>query len=83
MCVDVAHLVFVTFCDADYEVVDNRLDSAEGSDIFAVAVVNFNVDGFFRGEREGNGQVRKVLYKFPCDVKRYVSVPVRQRDRRR
>jgi hypothetical protein len=43
VCVHVAHLVLVTLCDADDQVVDNSLDGTEGCDIFARAVVNFDL----------------------------------------
>lgn len=35
MRIDVAHLVFETFCDTDYLVVEDGLDSSEGSDVLA------------------------------------------------
>jgi hypothetical protein len=44
MGVDVAHLVFVSFCHANDEILDNALDGAEGSDILARAVVDFDLD---------------------------------------
>ena len=47
MCVHVAHLVLVALCDADDQVVDNSLDGAEGCDIFARAVVDFDLNDRF------------------------------------
>lgn len=49
MGVDVSHLVLEPFRDADYEVVDDGLDCAEGSDVFTGAMVEFDVDGFLVG----------------------------------
>lgn len=44
MGVDVTHLVLVALGDADDHVVDKGADSAESSDILAVAVVELDVD---------------------------------------
>eukprot|EP00914_Ancora_sagittata_P009838 GHVO01018696.1.p2 GENE.GHVO01018696.1~~GHVO01018696.1.p2 ORF type:complete len:152 (+),score=33.98 GHVO01018696.1:75-530(+) len=44
MGVDVAHLVFVSLCDADDQVVDEGANSAEGSDTLARAVVQLDLD---------------------------------------
>jgi hypothetical protein len=64
MCVDVSHLIFVTLCDADDEVVDDGLDRTEGSDIFAAAVVDLDCDSVFAGERKADGEVRQIFRKF-------------------
>ena len=45
MSVHISHLISVTFCDTDDQVVDDGLDCAEGSDILADAVVEFDIDG--------------------------------------
>lgn len=42
MCVDVSHLVFVAFCHTRDQVVDDRLDGSEGSDVLSSTVVNFD-----------------------------------------
>jgi hypothetical protein len=47
MCVDISHLVSVTFCDTDNHVVDERSDCSESSDILARTVVEFNVDNLW------------------------------------
>ena len=44
MGVDVAHLVFEAFCNADDQVVDEGFNCAEGGDVLAGTVVQFNVD---------------------------------------
>jgi hypothetical protein len=64
MSVDISHLVLVTLCDADDEVVDDGLDSAESSDIFAAAMVDLDRDNVFLGEREADGKVRKIFCQF-------------------
>ena len=50
MCIDVSHLVLVALCDADNEIVDDGLDSAESSDVFAAAMVDLDRDSVFAGE---------------------------------
>ena len=47
MSINVSHLVFVASCDACDEVLDDGLDCAEGSDIFARTVVDFDLDDVF------------------------------------
>ena len=44
MGVDVSHLVLEALGDADYEVFYDGLNGAEGSDVFAGAMVDFDVD---------------------------------------
>lgn len=44
MGVDISHLVFVSLGDTDYEIVDERFDCPESSDILARAVVDFDRD---------------------------------------
>lgn len=61
MCVDVAHLVFEPSCDPDDQVIDDCLDRPEGCNIFASAMVEFDVDGVFIWLREADGKVGKVF----------------------
>lgn len=44
MGVDVSHFVFVALCYACDQVLDDRFDCSEGCDIFAGAVVDFDLD---------------------------------------
>ena len=64
MGVDISHLVFETFRDADDEVVDEGADGAEGGDVLAGAVVHFDVDDVFLRVREGDGDVAEVFDEF-------------------
>lgn len=64
MGVDVSHLVPITLCDADDEVLDDGLDSAESSDIFAAAVVDLDRDNVFLGEGEADGKVGEIFCQF-------------------
>jgi hypothetical protein len=64
MGVDVSHFVFITLGDANDEVLDDGLDSAESSDIFAAAVVDLDRDNIFLGEGEADGQVGEIFCQF-------------------
>jgi hypothetical protein len=64
MGVDVSHLVPITLCDADDEVSDDGLDSAESSDVFAAAVVDLDRDNVFLGEGEADGKVGEIFCQF-------------------
>ena len=64
MGVDVSHLVLITLCDADDEVSDDGLDSAESSDVFAAAVVDLDRDNIFLGEGEADGKVGEIFCQF-------------------
>ena len=68
MGVDVSHLVFVTFCHAGDQVLDDGLDGAEGSHVLARTVVNFDLDNVFAfgvlGQGECDGDVGEVFYEF-------------------
>ena len=64
MGVDVSHLVPITLCDADDEVSNDGLDSAESSDIFAAAVVDLDRDNVFLGEGEADGKVGEIFCQF-------------------
>ena len=66
MSVYVAHLVLESPCNADYEIVDECLDSAESGNVFASAVVKFDVHDVLGGVREADGQMSHVLDQFPC-----------------
>lgn len=68
MCIDVAHLVFETLCDPNDQVVDDRLDGAEGSDILAGAMVQLNVDDIFRWVGEADREMGHVLHELSCGV---------------
>lgn len=70
MGVDVSHLVFESLCDADDQVVDDAFDGAEGSDVLASAVVEFDVDGRFGRAGETDGKMGHVLDQFACKSKK-------------
>ena len=57
MGVDVAHLVFETLCNTDDQVVDESLDCAEGGDILAGAVMQFDGNDILRGVGEADGKM--------------------------
>lgn len=61
MSVYVSHLVFEALGDTDDQVVDERSDSSEGSDIFARAVVQLDVDDVLLWVGEGNSDVAEIL----------------------
>jgi hypothetical protein len=65
MRIDISHLVLVAFRHAGDQVLDDRLDGAEGSDILAGAVVDFDLDQVLAfgvlGEREGDGDMGEVF----------------------
>lgn len=61
MGIHVAHLVLVAFGDADDQVVDDGPDGAEGCDIFAGAVVDFDLNDAFLGKREADGDVGEIF----------------------
>ena len=71
MGVDVSHLVLITLCDADDEVSDDGLDSAESSDIFAAAVVDLDRDNIFLGKGEADGKVGEVFCQFAWRIMSY------------
>lgn len=54
MCVDVSHLVFESFRYTNNQVVDNRFDSAKGSDVLAGAMVQLDVDDILSRVGEAN-----------------------------
>lgn len=66
MSVDVSHLVFETPCNANYEIVDEGLDSAESGNVFASAVVKFDIHNVLGRVREADGQMSHVLDQFAC-----------------
>jgi hypothetical protein len=66
MGVDISHLVFITLCNASDQVVDEGLDCAEGGDVLASAVVEFNVDNVLRGVRKADGEMGHVFDEFAC-----------------
>lgn len=55
MGVDVTHLVFESLGDADDEIVDEGLDGSKSRDIFAGAVMEFDVDDAWGRPREADG----------------------------
>jgi hypothetical protein len=59
--VDVAHLVQEATGDTDDQVVDERADSAEGSDTLADTVVQLNGDDVLGWATERDGNVREIL----------------------
>ena len=74
MGVDVSHLVLVSFCYAGDQVLDDALDCAEGSDVLAGAMVDFDLHDVFAlfvlGERECYGDVGEVFCEFACEMVR-------------
>ena len=44
MGIHISHLVLISLCDANYEVVDDGSDCAEGCDVLARTVVDFDLD---------------------------------------
>lgn len=64
MGVDITHLVFETLRHADDEVVDDGADGAQGGDVFAGAVVHFDVDDVLFRVAEAHAQVAQVLRQF-------------------
>jgi len=61
MGVDVTHLVLEALGDTDDQVVDERPDGAEGSDVLAVAMVNLHANQALLQNGEVDGDVAKVL----------------------
>ena len=64
MRIHISHLVLEAFCHADDEVVDECADGAEGSDIFAAAVVELDVDEVLLRVREADVLMVEVLGEF-------------------
>jgi hypothetical protein len=61
MGVDVSHLVLVSLGDTDDEVLDERLDGAESSDILAVSVVELDLNNIRLWFGESDVDVLEVL----------------------
>jgi hypothetical protein len=66
MCVDESHLVLESFCDTNDQVVDERADSSEGSDVLSGTVVQFNIDDILLGVGEVDRQMAEVLTELAC-----------------
>lgn len=70
MGVDVAHLVLVSLCDANDQVLDERLYGSEGCDILSRAMVDFDLDDLLSllalGHGECDGDVGEVFGQFAC-----------------
>ena len=49
MSIDISHFIFVPFCDADDQVIDEGLDGTECRDVFSGAMVDFDLDDVFLG----------------------------------
>lgn len=70
--IDVSHLVLVTLGHASDQVVDDRLDGSEGSDVLSRAMVDFDSDclqsllGLLLGQGECYGDVREIFCEFAC-----------------
>lgn len=62
MGIDVTHLVFETLGNTDDEVVDESLDGAERSHVFASAMVKFDDDLILSPVRKADCQVLHVLH---------------------
>ena len=81
MGVDVSHLVLEALGDADNQVVDQRSDCAEGSDILACTVVKLNVDDILLGVGEVDCYMAEVFAELalslvrcaPCWIGRSVA----------
>ena len=63
MSVHVTHLVLVSLGDTGDQVLDERLDSAEGSNILSDTVVELDVDGVGTLGDERDGKVLEVLHE--------------------
>ncbi len=61
MRVDISHLVLEAFCDTDNQVVNQRSDCAEGSNVLAGAMVEFNVDDILLRVGEVDRKMAEVL----------------------
>jgi len=57
VCVDISHFVFEASHDTNNQVVDDRLDCAEGCNVLASAVVQFDIDDIIVGAGEADGKV--------------------------
>ena len=66
MGVDVSHFVLETTCDTNDEVVDDCLDSPKGCDVFAGAVVQFDVHNILCWVGEADSQMSHILDQFAC-----------------
>lgn len=70
MSINVSHLVFISLCDSGDQVLDDRFDSAKGSDVLSRAVVDFNLDELLAilalGKRESDGDVGEIFGEFAC-----------------
>jgi hypothetical protein len=64
MCVDVSHLVLEALGNTDDQVVDESADCAEGGDVLAGTVVQFDLDDILLGVGEVDCQVVQVLGEF-------------------
>lgn len=74
MCVDESHLVLESFGDTDDQVVDERADGSESSDILSRTVVQFDVDYILLGLGEVDGQMIEVLCELAYSSVNTVSV---------
>ena len=72
MSVDVSHLVFVTPRNSSDQVLNDRLDGSEGSDILSRAMVNFDLNELLAflalGKGECDGDVREIFGEFACNI---------------
>ena len=57
MGVDVSHLVFEASGNSNDKIVDDRLHSSEGCDVFSGAMMDFDGEDVFGGKFEANGKV--------------------------
>ena len=68
--IDVSHLVLVAFRDANHQVLNERFNGSEGSDVLSRPMVDFDLDKLISSlvlrKVEGNSDVRKVLGQFAC-----------------
>ena len=63
MGVDVSHFILEASSHADYKVIDDSLDRAEGCNALAGAMVKFDVDHVPGRVGEADGQMRHVLHQ--------------------
>jgi len=64
MSIDVSHLVLVSFCDTNNQVVNECANGPESSNILAIAMVQLDVNDVFRRVRERDSKMTKVLGEF-------------------
>jgi len=76
--IDVSHLVLVSLGHTGHQVLDNRLDGSESSNVLSLAMVDFNLNErlpcLVFPKRKGDGDVGEIFGEFACAT-RILSVP--------